>query len=516
MRKDFELKNDLNISFQQVNINGTKLAIGKIKNTINLSEDQTNALNSIKEWLYREIKQSDDCFYSLTGSAGTGKTTLLAKIIDELQGKFKGKTCVSAPTHKAKKVVTNKTGCNESETVQGLLGLKPDTDLEGFDVNNPIFAAISQKKIAGFKLVIMDESSMINNDLCATIKEDAIKYGVKILFVGDLLQLPPIKEKTSQCLIFPVNKYELTEVIRQNNTNPLLIVLNLLRNDIINGTEEYSKYLSENPIAMNNIEGYKCLSAVEFGAAITESFKSISYQEDRNYCRYIAWENDSIKGANRYIRKQIYNTSNPITEGELLLGYRTVVDVDYNVITLNSEDYIVKRWSTDSSTNDIKIIYATICALDDESGNNFTIKIVCPNDVEDNQNYTRYLEERNPLLSNASKRKGRFWRYYWEFRNTHFLLENIMRDNGNGLKPSLEDKKDLDYGYGITIHKSQGSTYHTVFVDMKNINNIIKYAENAANKGYGSIEKVIQAKLDCKKLLYVALSRASNKVYINI
>ena len=80
---------------------------------------------------------------------------------------------------------------------------------------------------------------------------------------------------------------------------------------------------------------------------------------------------------------------------------------------------------------------------------------------------------------------------FYEFKNAILILENIFENN------QLLIKKDIDYGYGITIHKSQGSTYNTVFVNGKDI-----------NKNLTIIER--------KRLWYVAMSRASKIVYINL
>lgn len=468
--------------------NFSKLEIKHIKKEVELSEDQTKAFNAIKEWVYRDIKQPSDCFFKLLGGAGTGKTTLIANVINDLQGVFKFKTCISAPTHKAKKVIIDKTGFKTSETVQALLGLKPDIDIENFDINNPVFNPISQKKLASYRLLIIDESSMINNDLFAILCEDANKFGSKILFIGDTLQLPPVNEKLSQSLITPVNGYELTEIIRQKNTNPLLQVLNVLRNDLINNTSNYIKYLKENPKNINEDEGYSILTGAEFGEKLSNAFKSIEYQKDRNYLRYISWTNASIQSANKYIRKHSIDSINPLVIGELLLGYKTMTDSEGDIILLNSEDYIVDSIEEGVDGVDIKILYVTIKGLDDNTFKKI-IKVVAPS----LDNYSKYLAERDDLLFTAKQKKGKYWRYYFEFRNSYILLENLVAKDGK----TMLDKKDIDYGYGITIHKSQGSTYNTIFVDAKNIN-------------------LNREETERKKLLYVALSRASNKVYINL
>ena len=56
----------------------------------------------------------------------------------------------------------------------------------------------------------------------------------------------------------------------------------------------------------------------------------------------------------------------------------------------------------------------------------------------------------------------------------------------------------LDFAHAMTVHKSQGSTFNTVYVDTNDIHSAASF----------SFEQYL-------KLMYVALSRASNKVITN-
>ena len=64
-----------------------------------------------------------------------------------------------------------------------------------------------------------------------------------------------------------------------------------------------------------------------------------------------------------------------------------------------------------------------------------------------------------------------------------------------GSSGGLIVKKDLDYGYAITIHKSQGSTYTNVMINEDNVD------KNSNNE-------------ERNKLKYVALSRPTDKAYV--
>ena len=55
---------------------------------------------------------------------------------------------------------------------------------------------------------------------------------------------------------------------------------------------------------------------------------------------------------------------------------------------------------------------------------------------------------------------------------------------------------DINYGYCITSHKSQGSTYTNVFVDVSNILNYNRHP------------------IDGMKCLYTSITRASDNLYL--
>ena len=70
-------------------------------------------------------------------------------------------------------------------------------------------------------------------------------------------------------------------------------------------------------------------------------------------------------------------------------------------------------------------------------------------------------------------------------------------------KKEIVSYKDIDYGYGQSVHRSQGSTYNTVNIDLKNIM-------------YGNIGKLQTNREFMLKLIYVAMSRARNFINIKI
>lgn len=464
----------------------------QLSNTSLLSEDQQKAYEEINNWCYRSYKsKSNENLFALTGSAGTGKTTLLDTFLKNLKSPFsKWRVCVCAPTHKAKKVIGEKTKWKNLETLQSLIGIKPDLNIEDFNPMDPQFNPIGDRKIRDYDLVVIDESSMINTDLYTLLCDCAISAGTLILFVGDTKQLNPVKEyNISPALVTPTNRYNLTQIMRQSKTNPLVILLDALRYDIENDTSTYLEYLKESKYSNEEGEGYEVVQAIDFASALKEVYNSEKFKEDKNFCRYIAWTNQSIQDTNYYIRNKIFNFNSPTGElDEILLSYKTVVDGDDIVLT-NSDDYIIEKIS-DSIISEysypLRTKFVHLRGID--TGTISKIHLLIKG-VENYTNYAYILKDKLDTAKRIGGRKG--WGKFYEFKNKVLLLENIFEGD------IILAKKDIDYGYGVTIHKSQGSTYNTVFVNGKDI-----------NKNPNSLER--------KRLWYVALSRASNKVYINL
>ena len=70
-------------------------------------------------------------------------------------------------------------------------------------------------------------------------------------------------------------------------------------------------------------------------------------------------------------------------------------------------------------------------------------------------------------------------------------------------------KKDIDYGYGVTVHKLQGSTIENMFINLRDVVYFKKYG-----KYYPRISVSKDYNDTMLKLIYTALSRASQKAII--
>lgn len=131
----------------------------------------------------------------LTGRAGTGKTTFLRALCQELRKPY----LIVAPTGIA---ALNAQGTTLHS--QFNLPLDPYIPASDYTGSNPLLKRIAQKeKVAIIKqveLIIIDEVSMVRADtlqalsdrLCEIRRTIAPFAGVQLLLIGDLYQLPPV------------------------------------------------------------------------------------------------------------------------------------------------------------------------------------------------------------------------------------------------------------------------------------------------------------------------------------
>lgn len=220
-----------------------------------------NASESAK-YVLRFINQTQRSVF-LTGKAGTGKTTLLRKIIETTHKN----TVVVAPTGIA---ALNAGGVTIHSMFQLPFGaFIPDASAEipflesmKFETKNTLtrhFKMSGQKKavIQNMELLIIDEVSMLRADLLdaidfmmQTVRRKRTPFGgVQVLFIGDLLQLPPVIKDDEWRVLrnyyrgkfffhshvtqqYPPLYIELSKIFRQTDEQ-FISVLNNLRNNQI-------------------------------------------------------------------------------------------------------------------------------------------------------------------------------------------------------------------------------------------------------------------------------------------
>ena len=173
---------------------------------------------------------------SISGAAGTGKTFLLAEIIKSLQNKYK--IAITTPTHQSLGVLTDKVitcGADELKlnfsTIHSFLNLKLQID---YATGNQTFVADNFKKdTKKYDILVLDESSMISEEMFNNIKLIIGRRVKAVLFVGDFYQLEPVDGEPNKITDIKWS-YELTDIQRQVADSEIIKEATYFRDSIKN------------------------------------------------------------------------------------------------------------------------------------------------------------------------------------------------------------------------------------------------------------------------------------------
>ena len=439
---------------------------------MNFSQDQLDAIDGICKELgaSHTLKHTlhTHAIAVLTGSAGTGKTTVIGKIIEQIsQYSSMIPIALCASTHRAADVLAETILHTVYEnipvtTAHKLFKLRPTVSSSGKE----LITAAGNSKIKPGSVIIIDESSMIGNQFLKAIVDIVKKRNLKILFVGDDYQLPPPSDK---CCIFDgsLPTFKLTTVHRQLQDNPILAKAMEFR-DYIDGTRTTEPVL-ENSLNQNGA-GIHVLPHSKFISKFVDKY--MNYTTGANIdiplCTYT---NESAINYNSMIRKATYfleDTVEPFYVGERLIANSVVMQGDKTVLTNNEVVHVieyvedefvgihgyqvtVKGDYCEFRKSDVKQVFSPITP----SAANKVLKVWKDTAIQ-------------------SKDKACWVEYY--------NIKNALAD----LRPP----------FAGTTHKAQGGTFPAVFIDKTNINKCR--------------DKTTRA-----RLFYVALTRASENVYIN-
>lgn len=403
---------------------------------------------------------------TIIGEGGTGKTTCVMTVVERLKAAGL-KVLMTAPTNKAVKQLeksAKKHGLDLNnvafQTLHSALGLAMMPSEE-----NKYVARFGKGVFSIFDVVVVDEVSMLGRRILFDyLLPEAEKEDVKLLFMGDDMQLPPVKEKVSPAFeVFPLHR--LTKVERQDAGSEILTVNGLLRTAI-----ERNRDFVAPPIQGN---GVSVIKAVDFLQAVVESFDQ---HTDLDEQRVLAWRNRRVDEINNAIRAKIFGPNAERFEiGERVVTGAPIGDGE-NIILSTDEECLVH----DIRENEIE---------DEDSAETFRVLtlVLTPLHADVQQVFANVLHEdeeerywaRLEYLAARAKKDSRDSRKYWARYHKFKELFATIR-----------------YCYCITIHRSQGSTFKRVFVDVKDI------LSNPIRK-------------ERQSLLYVGYSRPSDELVIN-
>lgn len=508
--------------------------------TISFTEDQLKAIYNIIDLCYNKNTN----MIGIYGYAGTGKTTVVTRVISYIRHfGYIGNICFTAPTHKAlnilkfkylhdyvhgEKVFKEKYGV-DFLTIHKLLGYTIDYDKTG----KKIFGKKKRVLMYNYNIIVIDECSMISSDIITELFNEIYKNPtkiIKIIFLGDPAQLPPVNEQLSKLFnnsLPNFNSIILQKIVRNKDT------------DVNNLCGDVRKWITSNNIPHfmrynGNVKLYKYdkqsnKTNTKWYSDYVECLKRNTQNNESTVI--LTWTNEQCRIYNKLTRNMVLRNSSAkmYDTGDILIfnSYYKLPNNGFfhtseqikvisaeqiikNIPIFNntlpkychvvpnfdvlqekysgaigyinntiSKSYVAWRLTVKSlseTKNDINRESDIIYVIDEQSKNKFNKDIMIINEkIMELQKVYSIIYNNNEIIDNN------VMKYVWKEVNEKFV--DIFADVREGLC--------------ITTHKSQGSTFCDVFIDC---HDIFKNKEEHT----------------CKRCLYTALTRASNGVYLLI
>ena len=391
---------------------------------LQLSEEQIKAKDAILEFLL----DSDQHFFVLQGTAGTGKTTLIKEVskdwanqqqlLKTLDPKYPfTKFTFTATTNKAVQALTNATGYY-AKTIHQLLGLT---------VRNGQVALANHSELNFVNTVIViDECSYIDYRLLEMI--ESFTKDNKVIFMGDKTQLPPVGYNHSPVFYKEYPTFNLTKQLRQMHSPNI------------------AKYCRDLQTFINTPIDFPALNiGNEIEHLSKDDFNKRILQMDAAKSKILAIKNRTVNNYNAVLFKA-KNGREEFTAKDVVIN-----------------NHYVPGLATDEEVTIEHIRYGV-----NNDG------VVGANVV---------INGKHHFLPNKVSNIKKLIKQYTAMGE--YGKANAIKNTWVDLRPN----------FALTIHKSQGSTYDEVFIDLDDMKSIKDLRELA-------------------KLLYVAMSRAKYRVIL--
>ncbi len=434
--------------------------------------------------------------FVLRGYAGTGKTSLVAALIQTLP-KFNYKAVLLAPTGRAAKVMSNYSH-KMALTIHKKI-YKQST--------NPHSGALEFSRIkntASLTVYIVDEASMISDTAETSnrgLLTDLIEYvflseeedkGNKIIFIGDTAQLPPVNTNVSPALDpaylerqfhMGVKSIELTEVMRQEAKSGILYNATQIRSrleKIIAIPQEEQTFEKIN--IKFKTKGYP--DVYKMTAERLEDGLNYAYRKfGRENTIIITRSNREAVAYNKYIRQRIFYQEEEIATGDLLMIVRNnyfYLDQDSAAGFLANGDFVeLLKIKRTQEMYGFRFANVVLRLVDYPEEPQFEAKIILD-----------ALYSDQPALSTAQN-KALYDAVCLDYVDIVNKKERNEAIRANEFLNALQVK----FAYTLTCHKSQGGQWPAVFLD----------------QGYLTEDKINS---DWVRWLYTGITRATQELYL--
>ena len=466
------------------------------KKKIELTPHQQHAFNRMVEFIRNKSLQ----VFILKGYAGTGKTTMMKCLIEEL-GKRNLPCTLLASTGRAAKILSNITG-KEAKTIHGLIYTYKDLnqDMEelvsirektGIDSSGQLLLQFSHETIQTDEEVyyLIDESSMIpdKEDKTATqaifgsgrLLKDLLMYNSKgkFVFIGDACQLPPIIQHYSPALSveyfkktfgMEAKEFELTEVMRQQKGN-----------DIVQSAQKV-RYLYANPQpwrwAKFPFRNYRNIHIVNSQAELVNLYIKRVKESNYNNATLLGFSNKQCDMLTQILRPAFGIHSSNLAVGDLLL----VTQNNYISGLMNGDQVIVTDVIIKERRAGLTFLKVTVEELVTHKTYS---QLLIAEILYHNQTNLTQTQQKELLID-----------FYIRMKEKGIKQRTKMFNDMMMIDPYLNALRTV-YGYALTCHKAQGGEWNHVYLDIP--------------RNLPSIEKPY-----VYQWIYTAMTRASQELYV--
>lgn len=429
-------------------------------------EQQSAIVNAVS---FLKTNTDPTQYYVIEGKAGTGKTTIAKEILKEFEDE---QIYVAAVSHKAKGVIKSSFGDDTREkkffSIAGLLGMKGindnDTQTTKFQVGLKVPLLDNPPA-----LLVIDEASMITEDVLKKIIDinSSLSRPFQMLFLGDIGQIQPIRDEQSEFyrthkdllnkksdIFNSKHKSKLITRVRQGEANPILPYADYFwensqkENPELNPTQHIvrnNQITDKGSLLFSNSES-------EVLNSVIKAVKNAVEKGLTNHVKIVTYHVNEKTELNQKIHEALFGKDSDYSKGDMLILNSPYDLPDVNATMENSSEIQIKSiQDTDVDEFGIHTLYletnGTAYTRTGNEQKDCVIQVVSRNDIG---LYNQKLQELASYAKRQTNRalKKQAWSDFWEYKGRY---------------------ADVDFGYAITAHKSQGSTYDIVVVDEKDI-----------------------------------------------
>ncbi|MDJ0723767.1 MAG: AAA family ATPase [Prochloraceae cyanobacterium] len=423
-----------------------------------LKKSQEKAMIALKKFTYN----TEQKYLKLCGYAGTGKTFLIVEYLRWLRVN-RVKFVAASPTNKALKnlvSIADEAGLEDirTHTVAQLLGQQPVLNKKTGKEEFISGKAHNKIDLESFDVAVIDEYSMINSKNYQELIGEAECSDLKLVIVGDSMQLPPVGEQEPAVdLSDDIDKtLELLEIVRYDGE--IAKVAEEIRSD-----EKWNK--RGYPFVTTEDKTIVSLPRIKWMTRAGEFFKS------KQDVRFIVFRNKVADELNRFVRLQLWgNNCDPYCIGDRLIA-RTPVFAKIGIGKV-SEDCIIINNSEECTV---------LCEP--------TLKTYVEGSIKEGE--LEYYQVRvkaddgatvdlQILTPQSEIKRGKILKKYKDEKQWN-LFQQLSKYFDN-----------MPFAYALTTHKAQGSSIDFTFLDLPDLNRCS----------------------DRQKILYTALTRAKKQAFI--